>query len=136
MATIVLPFSREEEEETENKNSLFQKLPQALQEVTESNPHLLEYLMMLPISQIGIPEYYPKPSNKLGDLKEPNLIYPVGNGIFTHILVDFKDSRNNYIQIEPSLTMNIDELVATVERTCIDFADRLPMSPHYRQKTR
>ena len=129
MATIVLPFSignKVDDGKRLFRSELYENLPPSLKEVTKSNPHLLEYLHMLPISQIGVPEYYPELSRKMGDIKEPNLIYPVGNGIFTHIMVDFKDSRNNYIQIEPALTVNTDTLMREVEENCIEFADTLP----------
>ena len=129
MATFVLPFSIEESKDNSGKlrnNELYNKLPETFREVIDNNPHLLEYLNMLPLSKTGIPDYHPELSKDLADLKEPNIIYPVGNGIFTHILVDHKDSRNNYIQIEPTLIDNIYPLVEDVETACIKFADKLP----------
>ena len=129
MATFVLPFSIEESKDNSGElrnNELYNKLPEAFREVIDNNPHLLEYLNMLPLSKTGIPDYHPELSKDLADLKEPNIIYPVGNGIFTHILVDHKDSRNNYIQIEPTLIDNIYPLVEDVETACIKFADKLP----------
>ncbi len=129
MATIVLPFSKENKTinggEDLLNSDLFMKLSPSLQEYAKKNRHLLEYLHMVPVSQVGIPEYHPELSRKMGDAKTPNLIYPVGNGSFIHIMVDFQDSRNHYIQIEPTSTMNIDALLLEVEETCIEHGDKL-----------
>ena len=105
---------------------LYKMLPVTLQEAVEDYPHLLDYLHMVPISQVGMPQYCPQLSRKLADAREPNFIYPVGRGIFTHILVDYKESRHHYITVEPTLTMDMDALVKEVEENCIQFADQLP----------
>ncbi|MBN2238706.1 MAG: type II/IV secretion system ATPase subunit [Dehalococcoidales bacterium] len=129
MATLVLPFEIEQKEETGTdlyNGELYKKLPPAFRDVVDNNLHLLEYLNMLPISQVGIPEFHTKPTKNMADIKEPNIIYPVSTGIFTHILVDHKDSRNNYIQIEPTLIDDINQLMQSVEEACITYADQLP----------
>jgi len=101
-------------------------LPPQLQKVTEASPFLLDYLHMVPIAEVGVPQYYPELSRKLGENKKPNLIYPTQNkNIFIHILADKRDSRNNYIPIEPTLTLNIDDLMLDVEQRCIELSDRL-----------
>ena len=129
MANIVLPFPNEPvtvEDSSELLNSdLFKRLSPELQKCAENNPHILEYLHMVPISQVGIPEYHAELSRGLGDLKAPNIIYPAGNGIFIHVMVDFQDSRNHYIQIEPTSTVNIDEKEAHVELNCIQNGDKM-----------
>ena len=129
MVTIVLPFSTENMVDDPDMGllhgELYEMLPPPLKKVAENNLHLLEYLHLLPISQVGVPQYYPELSRKMGDIKEPNLIYPVGSGIFAHIMVDFKDSRNHYISIEPALTLNIAPLMLEVEGKCIEFGDKL-----------
>lgn len=130
MASFTFPFTIEKDipkEEELYSGELYQKLPETLRNVVDINPHLLEYLNMLPISQIGIPEFCPELNKGMSDLKEPNIIYPIGNGVFTHIMVDFKDSRNNYIQIEPTLVdYEIEPLMQRVEDACIKYADILP----------
>ncbi len=129
MAEFVLPFTIKETKDNLDElfsGEIYNKLPEAFKDVVDNNPHLLEYLNMLPITQTGIPDFHPELAKNLADLKEPNIIYPVGNGIFTHILVDHKDSRNNYIQIEPTLIDDIYPLVQNVENACIQFADKLP----------
>ncbi|UCC16748.1 MAG: hypothetical protein JSU58_10350, partial [Dehalococcoidales bacterium] len=129
MAKFVLPFPIKDRVDNldELRNSEFyNKLPETFRDVADNNPHLLEYLYILPIAETGIPAFYPELAKNLADVKEPNVIYPVGNGIFTHILVDHKDSRNNYIQIEPTLIDDMYPLVQIVENACIKFADKLP----------
>jgi len=117
MAKITLPFSMENKVDDHDMGllpgDLYKMLPLPLKKVAWGNPYLLEYLCLVPISL------------KMGDNKEPNLIYPVGSGIFAHILVDFKDSRNNYIPVEPTLILNLDPLMLEVEKTCIEFGDKL-----------
>jgi archaeal flagellar protein FlaI len=129
MTTISLPFEKNYKAENGNSDflnsELFRKLSPLLQETAEKNPHLLEYLHMVPVSQVGVPEYCTELNRKMGDVKAPNLIYPVGNGTFIHIMVDFQDSRNHYIQIEPTSTGNLDELLKRVEDTCIEQGDQL-----------
>ena len=108
MVEMVLPFSRENNadthEGTASRCELYEMLPEDMRAVCDEHVHMLEYLHMVPISQVGVPRYYTELSRKMDDLKEPNLIYPIGEGIFVHILVDFKESRNHYILIEPTLT--------------------------------
>jgi len=101
-------------------------MPDSLREVTRANPHLLEYLSLLPVSQIGMPSYHPKLSKELGDLKDPNVIYPIKDNLFVHIVVDQKDSRNCYIPIEPSSTYDVNSLLQQVELACIDYGHLLP----------
>ncbi len=130
MVEMVLPFSRENNadthEGTASRCELYEMLPEDMRAVCDEHVHMLEYLHMVPISQVGVPRYYTELSPKMDDLKEPNLIYPIGEGIFVHILVDFKESRNHYILIEPTLTQDLDKLAEAIEEKCIDFADRLP----------
>ena len=135
MASIVLPFSIENKEDNDAglfHSELYKKLPSPLKEVTESYSHLLEYLYMLPISQIGVPEYYPELSRKMGDIKEPNLIYPTQHdGTFIHILVNHQDNRNSYIPVEPNLTLNIDTLMLEVEHKLLELGSKLPRIDTY-----
>ncbi len=125
MTSLTLPFSVEDGQEAElSRSSLYESMPPELKEVSEENPHLLEYLGMLPVSEIGMPRYYPELSRKLGDTKEPNIIYPVKrHGVFAHILHDPKDERNHYIIIEPSVRLDLDALLREVEDRCIALGE-------------
>jgi flagellar protein FlaI len=130
MATITLPFSTENKADDHDKalfsGDLYKMLPPPLKEVTESNPHLLEYLHLVPISQVGVPQYYPELSRKMGDIKEPNLIYPAKReGIFIHILASHEDNRNSYIPVEPSLTLRLDSLMHQAEIKLLELRGKL-----------
>ena len=129
MANTTLPFSRDNKADKHEKGflecDLYKMLPPQFQKVTEDNPFLLEYLHLVPIAEVGLPSYYPELSRKLGDNKNPNVIYPVGDKGFIHILADSQDSRSNYIPVEPTLTIDIDELMHQVEQRCIDLSESL-----------
>ena len=130
MATIVLPFSTENMVDDPDMGllhgELYEMLPPPLKKAAEDNPHLLEYLHLVPISQVGVPQYYPELSRKMGDIKEPNLIYPTKHdGIFIHILVNHEDNRNSYIPIEPALTLNIAPLMLEVENKLLELRGKL-----------
>jgi len=128
MAVIVLPFTTENEPEAGlSRASLDESMPPELKKVSEENPHLLEYLSMLPISEIGMPQYHPEPSRKLGDTKEPNIIYPVERaGVFIHILFSKEKDRNHYIPVEPIVTQNLDQLMLETEVKLLDLGNKLP----------
>jgi flagellar protein FlaI len=91
---------------------VFSKLTPELQQICEKSLHLLQYIHMLPPDKIGIPQYFDKVSRKQKGIKDPNLIYKVGNGVFIHILANPEDIRNFYIAIEPSI---IDPQAKTLE---------------------
>ena len=77
MTKTFMPFdwaTEEKSSRTSRINELNRVMPEALVEVTTANPHLLEYLSMLPLDQIGLPEYHSKLTKELGDLKNPNVI--------------------------------------------------------------
>ena len=51
----------------------------------------MTYLHKVPIGEYGVPEYYAEANRKLGDIKDPNLIYPVGDDTYIHIFPDHDD---------------------------------------------
>jgi len=129
MARTTLPFSMDNKSDKHETGflecDLYKMLPSPLQKVTEASPFLLEYLHLVPIAEVGVPSYYPELSRKLGENKKPNIIYPVNDNVFVHILADSRDSRSNYIPVEPTLTIDLDELMSEVEQRCIDLSDSL-----------
>jgi len=129
MAEMVLPFPRENTIDNHGEGfhtcELYQKFSPQLQQVTEQYPHLFEYIHWLPIDEVGIPRYFPRLTRKMENIKEPNIIYPLTEGIFAHVLNDQKDTRNHYIIIEPTLTMDLERLMSEVESRCIQFSDQL-----------
>ena len=131
MAKVLLPFSQEIKIDTQGKSlfesELYLRLPEHLQKVTQQYPYLLEYLRMVPISEVGIPEYYPELSRSLGGKKEPNLIYPTKrDGVFIHILANKEDSRNDYITIEPTLLTDVTRLMPEVDIKLLELRNKLP----------
>ena len=85
------------------KCPVFPQLSPEFQEVCENNLHLLQYLLMLPLDDMEIPNYYEKITRKLMGTKDPNIIYSVGRGVFVHVLANPEDIRDYYISIEPSI---------------------------------
>ncbi len=96
-----------------------------LLERAEASPHLMDYLHMVPMALVGVPDYYPEISRKLGELEHPNLIYPVGDDMFVHVFPDTEDPRNYYLAVEPPVGMDLDELLREVERRLLDYVDLL-----------
>ena len=128
MATATLPYKVEVSEETHGGDpfacSLYKMLPKQMQETSQERPYLLEYLHGVPVQDVGVPEYHEQLSGKLRDKKDLNLIYPVGGGIFVHVMEDPQGGRSFYISIEPKLSpeLNESELVKRIERELVAYA--------------
>ena len=104
---------------------VFKMLPAPLQQESEANGFLLDYIHLLPVDEVGIPEYYTQLDRNLGDKKSPNLIYPVGNGLYVHIYPDPNDSRDYYIAIEPGMLNDNRALVDELEDHLVDYVEEL-----------
>ena len=104
---------------------VFKLLPSELQQESQNNEYLLDYIHLLPVDQVGVPEYYPELDRKLGDVKDPNLIYPVGRGLYIHIYPDQTDSRNYYIAIEPGMFQDSNDLMDELENHLVDYVEAL-----------
>jgi len=127
MPEIILPFAIPDPKTRKKSDScnILSLLSKPTQELVGKNPHLLEYLEMIPIADYGMPKFYDKLDKAIGGTPNPNLIYPVKEGVFTHILYDHGDGRNTYIPIEPILITNIDPLMLEVEKKLLEMSDRL-----------
>lgn len=127
MPELLLPFPIPDPKTKKKQDScnILGLLGKQAQEVVQKNAHLLEYLEMVPIENYGMPKYYDKLDRSAGSNASPNLIYPVKEGVFSHILYDHGDGRNTYIPIEPTLMHNIDPLLLEVEKRLLDMSDRL-----------
>jgi archaeal flagellar protein FlaI len=129
MATVTEPVNIKETPESEGKqfqNDFNVEFPEAFQKVIAENPHMQAYLHKLPLGEIGIPEYAPTLSRKMGDVKKPNLIYPAHRkGVFIHILFDKNWDRNHYIPIEPTLNMDHDAIMKALEKKLLDLGRNL-----------
>ncbi len=124
---ISLPFAQEKRPAIQREHiyqcGLYPMLPKPLQEVSQGNVHLLEYLHMVPVEEVGIPQYYPKLSGKLRDTKQRNLVYPVSDNMFIHIYSDAEDGRDLYIAVEPHITQNLDGIMLEIEKRLMNFTD-------------
>ena len=129
MSSVVLPFSTDKEimsGESLIDSDLYKNLPDSLKEVVEEYPHILEYLNIFPIEQMGMPEYHAELSRDMGDIKKPNLIYPTQKeGTFIHILANPLDFRSSYIPIEPTLTIDVADLMIEVEEKLLELRTHL-----------
>lgn len=131
MPTSALPFSMQADHSHQGGVSscpMFQMLPVALQEESKGKEYLLDYLHMLPVGKVGIPQFYEKLDRKMGSIKNPNLIYPVGDGLYVHIYPDQSDSRDYYIAVEPSITQDSAWLLSEVEDRLVDHVAELDNS--------
>lgn len=129
MAVLQLPFATAGETEMHQEElfqcTLYRMLPPEVQEVVHHNVHLLKYMHMMPVEEVGIPQYHAQLTRKLGEIKEPNLIYPTGDSLFTHIFPNLNGNRNYYVSVEPTLKMDVSGLMNQVERKLMDYTDVL-----------
>jgi flagellar protein FlaI len=107
------------------KCPVFPKLPANFQEVCKNNLHLLQYLHMLPLDKTEIPKYYETVTRKLKGIKDPNLIYNVGGGVFVHVLANPEDIRDYYIAVEPSIIDAQDSTLDDIEAHLADYVEEL-----------
>ncbi|MGD9116286.1 MAG: type II/IV secretion system ATPase subunit [Dehalococcoidia bacterium] len=129
MPQVSLPFTKENKADKHGEDffqcTLFQMLPKPAQEASQRHPHLLEYLHMVPVAEVGMPKYYSQLTRRMQDISHPNLIYPVTEGVFAHIYPDLHDGRDMYISVEPVLVEKLDKLMQSLERRMLDMGDRL-----------
>ncbi len=128
MARAALPFDPPEAHEHGDDITqcpVYHMLPQQLWEDETARGPLWEYMHMLPTDEFGPPQYHETLGRELSELENPNVIYPVGNGIFIHIYPDPKDARDYYIPIEPGMTQDLSPLMREVDGLLADYVDEL-----------
>jgi len=132
VSTNVLPFVWEnvidDHKGGYDNGALKKLLSKELAAEAEKSPHLMDYLHRVPIALVGVPEYYPEVSRKLGELEHPNLIYPLGDNMYIHIYPDLEDPRNYYLAIEPPVGTEADRVLGEVERRLLDYVDVLALA--------
>lgn len=134
MAQSVLPFTLLKEGAVDYE-TLRPHLSDALREGCEQSLFLTEYIRRLPLDEIGIPDYYPKPNRSLGQLKERNLIYPLKGGLFIHMLSDEGGARDHYIAVEPSAVIEVDYLIPEIDHKLMTWAEELGRIEDKEEKT-
>jgi flagellar protein FlaI len=110
-------------------SALYKMLPANAKEYVKASPHLLEYLTVFPVNTYGIPLFISELKKDLRTMKSPNIIYPVNDTTFVHILPDPDDVRNYYIPIEPSFLHSVTMMLPTIEEKLIDLIDALEEDP-------
>ncbi len=110
-------------------SALYKMLPANAKEYVKASPHLLEYLHVFPVNTYGIPLFLSELKKDLRLMKSPNLIYPVNDTTFIHILPDPDDVRNFYIPIEPSFLHSVNQMLPVIETKLIDLIDGLEEDP-------
>ena len=110
-------------------SALYKMLPANAKEYVKASPHLLEYLHVFPVNTYGIPLFISELKKDLRNMKSPNIIYPVNDTTFVHILPDPDDVRNYYIPIEPSFLHSVSMMLPTIETKLIDLIDGLEEDP-------
>ncbi|MCB9358840.1 type II/IV secretion system ATPase subunit [Candidatus Woesearchaeota archaeon] len=73
-----------------------------LAEARKRFPHLEKYYQKLAADKIPTPEFYPALGRDMKNIKDPNLIYPVGDPIFIHIRREI-GKPTEYNVIEPTM---------------------------------
>jgi archaeal flagellar protein FlaI len=108
------------------QNDIFADIPADFQKAIDENPHLRAYLKTLPLSEIGMPQYSPELTRKMGDNKKPNLIYRANKpGVFIHILFNRNLDRNYYIPIEPILDIDQTARMKALENKLLELGRKL-----------
>jgi flagellar protein FlaI len=110
---------------TTEKCPVFSRLSEELQEVCKEYPHLLQYIRCIPENGFGSPAYYEQVTRKLKGIKDPNLIYPVGEGVFVHVLANPADIRDFYVAVEPSLIDSQDDTLDEIELRLANYVEEL-----------
>jgi flagellar protein FlaI len=110
-------------------SALYKMLPANAKDYVKASPHLLEYLHVFPVNTYGIPLFISELKKDLRSMKSPNIIYPVNETTFVHILPDPDDVRNFYIPIEPSFLHSVSMMLPTIETKLIDLIDGLEDDP-------
>jgi len=132
---VNLPFKPETVDNTIDfyndieSSALYKMLPANAKEYVKASPHLLEYLHVFPVNTYGIPLFLSELKKDLRSMKSPNIIYPVNETTFVHILPDPDDVRNFYIPIEPSFLHSVNLMLPVIETKLIDLIDGLEEDP-------
>lgn len=89
------------------------------EEAKARNPHLRRYLEK---KEVDNPEFYIQLDRGMRDLDFPNLIYPVGDPLFIHIVRKHGEDEARYIPIEPKMTPDEEEKFNHVSDELIKIA--------------
>lgn len=129
MATTHLPFEVPDKPKPACDNgagcSLRGVLPKPLQQAADASAFLSEYLHLIPMHTIGVPEYYPRLTREMQYLEHRNLIYPLPDGLFVHIYPNESSERDVYVPIEPHMNVKLEHILPEVELRLLDYVDQI-----------
>ena len=127
MPRLLLQFNTDTdgEERAKNNKEYFDELPEPLKEACQKNPHLARYFSLIPLDKTGIPEYCEKISRSDNDKPKKNLIYPVSDELFIHILSDPEGDRDFYIPIEPGMGQDLRNIIDDIEERLLNISGDL-----------
>jgi flagellar protein FlaI len=139
MPYVRLPFSdtdQAQDAHSESSCPICSGVSPELREQAQEHRHLFRYLHMVPVDEFGVPQYHEKVERKMGEIEQPNIIYPVGNATFAHIFPDPQDARNYYIPVEPIIGHDYGPLFEMVEDRLVDVVHKLhqPSCPEEQQE--
>ena len=129
MPYVRIPFPETEQAQEGHSESgcpVCSAISPELKEQAQEHAHLFRYLHMVPVEEFGVPQYQEKLDRKMGDIDQPNIIYPVGNATFAHVYPDPEDARNYYIPVEPIIGGDYGALFEMVEDRLVDVVHKLP----------
>lgn len=92
-----------------------------LEVARKRNPHLDRYLNAWQESGRPMPDWHPVVTRELKGQKQLNLIYPVGDPIFIHVITE-GDTFARYYAVEPTLEGNFLEAYEQVRQRCFVLA--------------
>ena len=126
MPQCILPFTPITPQRNGSWDALYAQLSPEFQAACNESPFLAAYIRMLPIDDIGgIPQFFPKATRSLSSLPNRNLIYPIKDGLYVHILPDASGVRDNHIAIEPTTVANIDHLMQQIDERLVAWAEEI-----------
>jgi flagellar protein FlaI len=94
-------------------------------EAQARNPHLREYLASKGMEK---PDFYVQLDRSLKDLEFPNVMYPVGDPIFIHVLRKHGENETQYVAVEPQLTPHETEMFNKISDELIKIAHTMDTS--------
>ena len=95
------------------------------EEAMDRNPHLRQYIEALDIER---PEFFVQLGRELKSSDYPNIMYPVGDPIFIHILRRAGENEVQYIAVEPKMTPRETDLLNSVSDKLIRIAHTMDTS--------
>lgn len=101
--------------------SIFKGFDESWRKRIQNNRHLAVYLTNLVKNMVKLrvfkpPQLVQQPTRDMAAIKQPNIIYPVGDPVYIHIYPDPKMGSIKYHPIEPRLVKYRDAILNEVEK--------------------